>query len=75
MKLALLAAAWLAGIVLGSRIDADMLPVALLLLAALPAGMLLRLLGRSLWWGVKPSRDLQDQVCRPHSRRRRWLIR
>ena len=49
MKLALLAAAWLAGIFLGSRVDAGLLPVVLLLLAALPAAILLRLLGRSLW--------------------------
>ena len=49
MKLALLAAAWLAGIFLGSRVDAGLLPIVLLLLAALPAAILLRLLGRSLW--------------------------
>ncbi len=30
-------------------LEAGILPVALLLLAALPAGLLLRLLGRSLW--------------------------
>ena len=49
MKLALLVGAWLAGILLGFHVEADLLPVALLLLAALPAGMLLRLVGRSLW--------------------------
>ena len=49
MKLALLAGAWLAGILLGLRVEAGLLPVALLLLAALAAGVLLRLLGRSLW--------------------------
>ena len=49
MKLALLAAAWLAGIFLGSRVDAGLLRIVLLLLAALPAAILLRLLGRSLW--------------------------
>ena len=49
MKLALLAAAWLAGIFLGSRVDAGLLPIVLLLLAALPTAILLRLLGRSLW--------------------------
>ena len=49
MKLALLAAAWLAGIFLGSRVDAGLLSIALLLLAALPAAILLQLLGRSLW--------------------------
>lgn len=49
MKLALLASAWLAGILLGLRVEAGLLPVVLLLLAALPAGILLRLLGRSLW--------------------------
>lgn len=49
MKLALLVAAWLAGIILGLRIGVGLLPVVLLLLAALPAGILVRLLGRSLW--------------------------
>jgi len=49
VKLALLVGAWLAGILLGFHIEADLLPVALLLLAALPAGVLLRLVGRSLW--------------------------
>ena len=49
MKLASLAAAWLAGISLGLRVEAGLLPIALLLVAALPAGVLLRLLGRSLW--------------------------
>ena len=49
MKLALLVAAWLAGILIGLSLEAGILPVALLLLAALPAGLLLRLLGRSLW--------------------------
>ena len=46
MKLALLVGAWLAGILLGFHVEADLLPVALLLLAALPAGVLLRLVGR-----------------------------
>ena len=45
----MLAAAWLAGIFLGSRVDAGLLPIVLLLLAALPTAILLRLLGRSLW--------------------------
>ncbi|MBQ12127.1 MAG: hypothetical protein CMJ45_11330 [Planctomyces sp.] len=49
LKLALLVAAWLAGIFLGSRVEAGLLPIALLMLAVLPAAMLLRLLGRSLW--------------------------
>ena len=49
MKLALLVAAWLTGILIGLSLEAGILPVALLLLAALPAGLLLRLLGRSLW--------------------------
>ena len=49
MKLALLVVAWLAGIFLGSRVEASLLPIVLLLLAALPAAVLLRLLGRSLW--------------------------
>jgi hypothetical protein len=48
VKLALLVGAWLAGILLGFHVEADLLPVALLLLAALPAGVLLRLVGRSL---------------------------
>jgi hypothetical protein len=48
VKLALLVAAWLAGILIGLSLEAGILPVALLLLAALPAGLLLRLLGRSL---------------------------
>ena len=49
MKLALLVAAWLAGVFLGLRFDAGLAPVALLLLAALPAGALLRLVGWSVW--------------------------
>ena len=49
MRLALLVAAWLTGIFLGLRVEAGLLPVALLLLAAVPAGVLLRLLGRSFW--------------------------
>ena len=49
MKLALLVAAWLAGIFLGLRVDSGLAPVTLLLLAALPAGALLRLLGWSVW--------------------------
>ena len=44
-----MAAAWLTGIFLGLRVEAGLLPIALLLLAALPAGTMLRLLGRSLW--------------------------
>ena len=36
MKLASLTAAWIAGILLGIRVEAGLLPVALLLLAALP---------------------------------------
>ena len=55
MKLALLAAAWLAGIFLGSRVDAGLLPIALLLLAALPAAILLRLLGAISLAGVGSS--------------------
>jgi len=49
VKLASMAAAWLAGIFLGLRVEAGLLPIALLLVAALPAGVMLRLLGRSLW--------------------------
>ena len=45
MKLALLVGGWLAGILLGFHVEADLLPVAFLLLAALSAGVLLRLAG------------------------------
>ena len=49
MALVLLTAAGLAGLLLGLRLDADPLPLLLLLLAMLPLGLLLRLNGRSLW--------------------------
>ena len=44
MKLALLTAAWLAGLGLGLRLDVPALPFLLLLLACPPVGLLLRLL-------------------------------
>ena len=46
MKLALLTAAWLAGLGLGLRLDAPALPFLLLLLACPPVGFMLRLLHR-----------------------------
>ena len=46
MKLALLTAAWLAGLGLGLRLDVPALPLLLLLLACPPVGLLLRLLHR-----------------------------
>ena len=49
MKLAALVAAWVAGAWLGLRVDAAPLPVLLLLLAVIPAGILLRLTRLSLW--------------------------
>ena len=49
MALVLLTAAGLAGLLLGLRLDADPLPLLLLLVATLPLGLLLRLNGRSLW--------------------------
>ncbi|PKB84157.1 MAG: DNA internalization-related competence protein ComEC/Rec2 [SAR202 cluster bacterium Io17-Chloro-G9] len=52
MKLAALVAAWLAGAWLGLRADAAPLPVLLLLLAAIPAGILLRMARLSLWPAV-----------------------
>ena len=48
MKLALLVGAWLGGTWLGLRADAAPLPVLLLLLAAIPAGILLRMARLSL---------------------------
>ena len=52
MKLALLVGAWLGGTWLGLRADAAPLPVLLLLLAAVPAGILLRMARLSLWPAV-----------------------
>ena len=52
MKLALLVGAWLGGTWLGLRADAAPLPVLLLLLAAIPAGILLRMARLSLWPAV-----------------------
>lgn len=52
MKLALLVAAWLAGVFLGLRVDAAPLPILLLLLAVLPVAFLLRLGRRPLWPAV-----------------------
>ena len=52
MRLALLVGAWLGGTWLGLRADAALLPVLLLLLAAIPAGILLRMARLSLWPAV-----------------------
>ena len=52
MRLALLVGAWLGGTWLGLRADAAPLPVALLLLAVIPAGILLRMARLSLWPAV-----------------------
>ena len=47
MTLALLAAAWLAGLLVGLRYSAEPLPVFLLALASIPVAILLRIYGRS----------------------------
>ena len=47
MTLPLLAAAWLAGLLMGLRYSTDALPVFLLALAAVPVAFLLRIYGRS----------------------------
>ena len=47
MTLALLAAAWLAGLLVGLRYSSDPLPVFLLALAPVPVAFLLRIYGRS----------------------------
>ncbi len=47
MTLALLAAAWLAGLLVGLGYSADPLPVFLLALASVPVAFLLRIYGRS----------------------------
>lgn len=52
MKLAFLAAAWLAGVLLGLRVSPSILPVVLLLLSVLSAGALLRGAHRSIWPAV-----------------------
>ena len=52
MRLALLVGAWLGGTWLGLRADAAPLPVLLLLLAVIPAGILLRMARLSLWPAV-----------------------
>ncbi len=49
MKLAFLAAAWLAGTMLGLEVNPPLLPVALLLLAVLPLALVFRALRRSVW--------------------------
>ena len=49
MRLALLAAAWLAGVYIGLRSDPPAFPLLLLLLATLAAGLLLRLHRLPLW--------------------------
>lgn len=52
MTLALLAAAWLAGLLLGFRFDAETWPVLLLALATFPFGLMLYLIRRSAWPAV-----------------------
>lgn len=52
MKLAVLVGAWLGGTWLGLRADAATLPVLILLLAAIPAAVMLRLARLSLWPAV-----------------------
>ena len=52
MRLALLVAAWLAGVVLGLEAEIDAAPVLLLLLATPPAGLLLYFRRYSLWPAV-----------------------
>ena len=49
MKLAFLAAAWLAGTMLGLEADPPLLPVMLLLLAVPPLALVFRALRRSVW--------------------------
>ena len=49
MKLALLAAAWLAGTFIALRLDPALLPLSLLLLAALSGGVLIRYYHLPLW--------------------------
>lgn len=49
MKLGLLVAAWLVGVLLGFRLDVPWLPVLLLALAILPAGLLLHAHRLTLW--------------------------
>ncbi len=49
MKLAFLAAAWLAGTMLGLEVDPPLAPVALLLLAVLPLALVFRTFRRSVW--------------------------
>ncbi|MCH7605847.1 MAG: ComEC/Rec2 family competence protein [Chloroflexi bacterium] len=66
MKLALLVAAWLAGIYLGLRFDAALLPLFLLIAAALIAGLLLRL-GRVPVWPAVLSLILLTGLLRVES--------
>ena len=49
MRLGLLAAAWLAGVLVGLQVDVAVLPLMLLFLATLAAGSALYLCRRSLW--------------------------
>ncbi len=65
MKLALLVGAWLAGILLGFHVEADLLPVALLLLAALVA--LPAAAADANWWQAewkyaKPRAELSENA-------------
>jgi hypothetical protein len=54
MAITLLVAAWLAGLLIGFRFDAETWPVFLLALATLPLGLLLYLVHRSAWPAVRP---------------------
>ena len=49
MTLALVVAAWLAGLLLGLKVQVEPVPLLLLAVATLPLGWLLRLTGRSIW--------------------------
>ena len=49
MKLAFLAAAWLAGTMLGLEVDPPLAPVVLLLLALLPLALVFRTFRWSVW--------------------------
>ena len=49
MKLAFLAAAWLAGTMLGLKADPPLLPVGLLLLSVLPLALMVRAFHRPVW--------------------------
>jgi hypothetical protein len=49
MTLALIAAAWLIGLLLGFWLEVPPLPLLLLALSTLPLGLLLKLVGMSPW--------------------------